>query len=327
MDITKTGPRGFYWDPLRIPYGSYDANPLSPQAKEVLRTSIGRKEKSNALKSSDSVPTFMNSSAFTGSTLRRCPPADKTQLLVDTTAQDLNAEVGIRRSLATHIVDLGPHVNVNMLRFEREQGFTSKLHKDAGPVYSPTVCTGNWVEERHEQSYASGFHPRELGFTKLYQTEHSARFQPPTKKYYNKVLSEQPIAKFPAEPRVQTSVERLGQDGRYIYYSKDGFGEAPRMDHTKPSSIGGYWVGTSPVKKNETISRTGNLGESLEFQKRNICFDPKAGILSGRKPFDTSDALTARTVKGLHESQRYADTWQTIYKGDYLDRSRRALTP
>ncbi|GAX73975.1 hypothetical protein CEUSTIGMA_g1425.t1 [Chlamydomonas eustigma] len=327
MDITKTGPRGFYWDPVRIPYGSYDANPLSPHAKEALRTSIGRKDKFNAFKSSGSVPIFMNSSASIGTTLGRRPPTDKTQLLVDTGAQDLNAEVGIRRSLDTNIVDLGSHVNVNMLRFEREQGFTSKLHKDAGPVYSPSACTGNWVEERHEQSYSSGFHPRELGFTKLYQTEHSARFTPPTKKYYNKVLSEQPIAKFPAVPRATTDVEGLGKDGRYIYYSKEGFGEAPRMDHTKPSSIGGYWVGTSPVKKKETITRTAHLGDSLEFQRRNICFDPKAGILAGTKQLDMSDALTARTVKGLNESQRYADSWKTIYKGDYLDRSRRTLTP
>ena len=118
----------------------------------------------------------------TATKLTRRSPLDKTRLLADPAVQDLMAESGARRTLFTNIKDNGPHINTNLLRFTREFTFTGNLHKDGGTSYAPTICSGNWVEERQEDKYASGFHARELGFTKIYATEHSSSFAPPTEK-------------------------------------------------------------------------------------------------------------------------------------------------
>ena len=117
------------------------------------------------------------------STLTRHAPVDRTKsLFADTMAQDLAAESGSRRTLSTNIKDLGAHNNNNSLRFVRAYSYTSCLHPDGGPCYSPTICSGNWVEERLEDKYASGFHARELSRGRSHQTEHSARFGPPSEK-------------------------------------------------------------------------------------------------------------------------------------------------
>lgn len=65
-----------------------------------------------------------------------------------------------------------------LARFQRQQGTNVTLKHDGGWNYNPQVCVGNWGEERQEPGYSSGFHARELGFTKRYETEHNAAFKP-----------------------------------------------------------------------------------------------------------------------------------------------------
>lgn len=97
--------------------------------------------------------------------------------------------------------------------------------------------------------------------------------------YYNKVKALRPTARFPDAKAKATGGQ---SDGRYIYYSKKGFGEDSHMDHTKPSSRGGYWVGTAPLMGgHETISATSSKGGRFEFQTRNASFGMWQGGLTG----------------------------------------------
>lgn len=112
---------------------------------------------------------------------------DRTQLLTDPRAQDLVADTGAKRSLNTNIRDLGPSNNTNALRFKRGQSYSSNLVLDGGPNYTPNTCVGNWSEERQDRDWNSGFHARELGFQKIYQSTYTVGFRPTSSRYYNQV--------------------------------------------------------------------------------------------------------------------------------------------
>ena len=62
---------------------------------------------------------------------------------------------------------------------------------DGGWQYSTALtCMGNWVEERADATYqGSGFHAKELGLSKLYNTEHLEHFKPLSEKVRTGLMS------------------------------------------------------------------------------------------------------------------------------------------
>ena len=121
-------------------------------------------------------------------------------------------------------------------RFQREQKFADSLLRDAGGSYEPTTCVGNWAEDRRDERYRSGWHSRELGFSKIYQSEHMERYRPHSQEYRERFLQAHLTAKIPrvgTNGRVQQLPPQVGNeaDGSYVYYTK-GFGETNFQDHT-----------------------------------------------------------------------------------------------
>uniref|UniRef100_A0A7R9Z5M8 Uncharacterized protein n=1 Tax=Chlamydomonas euryale TaxID=1486919 RepID=A0A7R9Z5M8_9CHLO len=259
----------------------------------------------------------------TGTITRKGPVDVNATMLRDPGAQDLASDTGARRTLNTNIPDHGPKINNNSLRYQRKQDFQNAMVHDGGANYRPAVCAGNWVEDRMEKDYASGFHARELGFMKTYVSEQNASYRPPSKNYYNQVYNKQPLAK----PPRQSSTRKVNDaDGSYLYYAKSGFGDGHGQDHTLPSSRGGYWVGTAPVRMHETMAATAARRGSFEFQKRNSCYDVNAKLLEGHnKPLDLTDRHMARTIKHLNDGQRWASTWSTTSSTAFKDYSRNAV--
>ncbi|KAG1660960.1 hypothetical protein FOA52_005585 [Chlamydomonas sp. UWO 241] len=256
----------------------------------------------------------------TGTITHTGPINVRASLLKDSAAQDLAADCGVKRTLNTNIRDYGPTINNNTLRFVRKQDYASAMVQDGGTTYSPTACTGNWVEDRRDKAYTSGFHPRELGFVKIYQSEASAQFRPTSSMpYYAKVHRADMLAKGP--PRsAHTAKLDTDADGSYLYYSKGGFGDARGLDHTSGASRGGYWVGTAPVRMHESIATTAARSEPLEFQRRNSCYDATAKLLAG---MGQPHPNLSSTVKNLRENERWASTWTTTSSTAFKDYSGR----
>jgi hypothetical protein len=159
--------------------------------------------------------------------------------------------------------------------------------------------------------------------------------------YFQKVKSSRPLARFPE----QTKKAGGRSDSCDLYYAKAGYGDLERMDHTKPSSRGGWWVGTTPTMGGyETIASTSAKGAAFEFQKRNTssgasaltlslpssrccssrcsyalfhtvpCTDPRARILETPTHIDMSNEQTRETMRSLKKSQQHASSWRSSYR-------------
>lgn len=324
--VLKTPAPGFFRDREKVPLGDYGNSPLTIAQKSALHSELIRKRDNLHMTSQQKLSMYRTKISTlpkgAAATLGRSGPVDVgTCLLTSTQAQDLHTDVGFRKKLTTNIPDLSATNNNNGLRFQRKQGVTNHNPQDGGTQYVSNVCTGNWVEEQRDSDWKSGYHQQELGLKKLYMSEATRRFAPPTEEYYNKVMEASPVAQFPPVKREKVVV-RDSKPGGALIYSSRGFGTGYGMDRTSEHSKGGYWVGTAPARNFETSTMTANTGGSFEYQKRNRQYDPKAKILGGTRGLDMTNSRMANTVRNLQASQRWTSRWQTSSSVDFVDRSK-----
>mmetsp|Transcript_37749 Transcript_37749/g.84142 ORF Transcript_37749/g.84142 Transcript_37749/m.84142 type:complete len:348 (-) Transcript_37749:1231-2274(-) len=324
MTMVDDNPRTAHW--RETP--SWSSNPLSPTKKEALRSQLLGKQYGVASRSTERLTMYMDKTqhAPAGSPFgRRTGRFNTADLGKDPRVQEWLSPTGEKQHLDTQVPDRGPFNNVNMIRWQRTQEYTNPLPQDGGRTYSPTVCLDNWVEERTMDKYGSGFHVKELGFQKLYESEYNSNYSPPTQEYYGKVLHTHILAQYP-DPDV--NVKPKDADGATLYYSHRGFGEEAKRDHTAEPKRGASWVGTAPIKPWESVSSTVRRQAPLEFQARSSATDPRSKILSGMHlPLDMTNPMHQSTMRSLGQSQRHTANWKTSYSIDFKDMSRRAMTP
>lgn len=304
--------RNSYWKPSH----DYSSNPMSPCKKESLRGELLGRQYYLGGQAAQKLDTFTTKSQAVNA--HGPERLDTTKQMSDFRVQDLLSQPGVRQRLATNIPDsTGARNNVNKLRFQREQAFVEPLLKDAGTVYTTNACIGNWVEERRDPDFKSGFHARELGMSKIYQSEHMDRYTAPSTEYQSKVQSMYRTARLPSP---QGPPKDMGGNANYVYYAR-GFGDTPYLDHTAPGRRGVFWLGTAPVRDHESITTTAAAGEPLEFQHRVSLMDPKSKVLTGTMSRQAEQAQAGRATDTLLRTQRHTSAWKSMYTSEIHGRS------
>ncbi|EFJ42247.1 hypothetical protein VOLCADRAFT_107340 [Volvox carteri f. nagariensis] len=260
---------------------------------------------------------------------------DHTKLMQDPKMQDWAAIPGVRRYLPTNVPDGGPHINVNVIRYKRDADYLSTTPYDGGPKYNDEVCINNWVQERRDKNYKSGFHPKELRRGGRFATEYSTRYLPSSQEFVDRVTST-----YNASSRFQ-GLSRIGPtgiadpvfpkkayetSGEHVFYVKDGFGVSPHQDHTTETKRGSFWVGTAAPAEHDTVTHSTMRRETLEFQRRCKSEDPRSQVLSRNKPLPFEDEGTLKVREGLKATNTFERQWKTIYQSDHIDYSRRPAT-
>lgn len=284
-----------------------------PDKKEAARTELLNKKHSVAQQSGQRLTMYMSRSER----LRASAPGplDRTKLFTDPQVQDWADLSGRRPTVHGNCADYSPTtVNNNILRSQKQAGFTEALPRDGGPSYAATVLTDNWQEQRRDKSYASGYHAKELGLQgSKYATEYCDNYKPNESAYTQRIYSLYGTAKYP--PTAKPAAPQPQGDNETLYYGKPGFGQMPREDHTIKSHRGTYWLGISPYSK-ESVNSTAMRGQSFEFQKRCPTVEPKAKFLTARVPTDGRLELAYET---LGKSQRFTSTWKTTHTTDFTN--------
>eukprot|EP00798_Chlamydomonas_sp_ICE-L_P025615 gene25615-11268_t len=290
-------------------------NPLSPTNKEVLR---GQMLSHQYPKSGASDGLLLYKSKTMEFDSKHGPrKLDASRHYVKSKVQDMLVPCGAAQRQPTNIPDYSPKNNVNILRFQREQHFADNLLKDGGAEYSPTACVGNWVEERRDKTYKSGFHARELGRSNIYMSEHMDRYRP-TAQYKDKIWSQNKTASIPDEKTDKKNGN--DSDSSCLYYSR-GFGDTPHLDHTAKHRRGAFWVGTAPVLQGESVATTASVQEPLEFQNR-VCFlDPKSKVITGTYGKDVEAQMTETVKDRIKQSERFSPSWKTMYNSQIGERA------
>ncbi|GFR52585.1 hypothetical protein Agub_g15178 [Astrephomene gubernaculifera] len=265
----------------------------------------------------------------------RSRPLDHTRLLQDPKVQDWAAIAGTRRSLPTNVPDGGARINVNILRYKRDTDYVSSTPYDGGPKYNDEVCINNWVQERRDKNYKSGFLPKEIRHSNRFDTEYSARFKPSSDEYVHRVTSTynsasrfQGLARMGptgiADPIFPSKAYETS--GEHIFYVKDGFGGTPFQDHTVDTKKGNFWVGTAAPSEHDTITHSTMRKEPLEFQRRCPSEDPRSQILLRNKPLIYESDRTLKIRDELVATNPHVRQWRTIYQSEHKDYSRRPAT-
>ncbi|KXZ48780.1 hypothetical protein GPECTOR_25g364 [Gonium pectorale] len=312
--------------------GEKSGDKLSTRTITAIRLERARHEAVSAERSEASQSPYM---AQVTAYRERSRKLDPSRLAQDPRVQDLAALPGVRRSLPTNILDGGPHVNTNIIRYKRDADFVSTTPYDGGPKYNDDVCINNWVQERRDRTYKSGFHPREIRRSGRFDTEYSARFKPSDPEYVHRV-----VAAYTDGPRF-SGLHRIGPtgiadpvfpknaaetSGQHLFYVKDGFGGAPNQDHTTEGKRGAFWVGTAPHAPHDTVTHSTMRAETLEFQRRCRSEDPRSMVLMSNKPLIHESESTQRIRDELIATNAFTRGWRTIYQTEHKDYSRRPAT-
>ncbi|GLC46149.1 hypothetical protein PLESTB_001195400 [Pleodorina starrii] len=265
----------------------------------------------------------------------RSSAMDHTKLMQDPKMQDWAAVSGSRRRLPTNVPDGGAYINVNIIRYKRDADYLSTTPYDGGPKYNDEVCINNWVQERRDKNYKSGFHPRELRSSGRFATEYAARYVPSSPEYVERVTSTyNGTTRFAGLARIgPTGIadpvfpkKAYETSGEHVFYVKDGFGVTPHQDHTSEEKRGSFWVGTAAPQQHDTVTHSTMRSEPLEFQRRCVSEDPKSQVLMRNKPLPFESAGTLKIREGLQSTNNFVRTWRTMYQSDHIDYSRRPAT-
>lgn len=303
--------RSAYWKPSH----DFAANQLSPQGKESLRTqAVGGFDR--RVQSARGGQQLYQAKSTYYEQQHGAPKLDNKKFLPDQRVQALYSANGDVQRKPTHIPDHSPSNNVNNLRFEREQHFVDNLLMDGGAEYNPAVCVGNWVEERRDRNFRSGFHARELGMSQIYMSEHMDRYRPKTASYAERVSTLYRTAKMPDTDK---KVDANESDGTHLYYCR-GFGDTYQLDHTIPTKRGGFWVGAAPVKDGESVNTTAMHQNKLEFQKRVCYYDRKSRVLTGPGK-EVEEEQAAKETALLTQSEKHAANWKTMYTTEIVQKA------
>ncbi|KAG2489368.1 hypothetical protein HYH03_012198 [Edaphochlamys debaryana] len=297
----------------------------------MIRVELARSEARAKERSKDALGLY---STGLHSYQARMRPLDRTRLYQDPAVQDWDSLAGTRRSLPTNVPDGGPRINNNTLKFKRDTDFVSTLPYDGGGKYCEEVCLNNYVEERRDKQFKSGFHPRELRRNDRCATEYTTRYRPSDPEYVERIKDTyNNTSRFVGLHRIGPSgiaapvvpSKAWQASGDHLAYARDGYGATPYQDHTIASKKGNFWVGTAPHSY-ETVTTTTMRAEPLEFQRRCASEDARSSILMKNKPliYESDRTLTIRS--DMHATNPWCRTWKSTSHADHVDFSRRPAT-